>query len=80
MVIKTGRRQTMTLRQLWIHSVREEQSLRENAAAWRLALEQAEGEAERAAVRSLLRALEFAQDRAARTQRSLWLLSRREEV
>ena len=68
----------MTLRELWIHALREEGSLRANAAAWRLALDQ--GEAERTAIRSLLRALEYALDASGRTQRSLYQLCRREEV
>lgn len=70
----------MTLRELWIHALREEGSLRANAAAWRLALDQAQGEAERTAIRSLLRALEYALDASGRTQRSLYQLCRREEV
>lgn len=70
----------MTRRELWIHALREENCLRANAAAWRLALEQAPGDAERSAVRSLLRALEYAGETAGRAQRALCQLYRREEM
>ena len=70
----------MTRKELWIHALREENSLRANAAAWRLALEQAPGEAERSSLRSLLRALEYAVETAGRKQRALCQLYRREEV
>lgn len=76
----TGEKDAMTCRELWIHALREENCLRANAAAWRLTLEQVPGDAERSAVRSLLRALEYAAETAGRTQRALCQLYRREEV
>ena len=70
----------MNRKQLWVYAIREENSLRANAAAWRMALDEAPDEDARRAIRSLLRALEYARDISAHTQRALGALYRREEV
>ena len=69
----------MNTRQLWLHAVREEQTLRYNASAWRMALRQLTDPSQREAVEPLVRALEQAQECAERTQKLLGQLVQREE-
>ena len=61
----------MNTRQLWLHAVREAQTLRYNASAWRMALRQLNETSQREAVEPLVRALEQAQECAERTQKLL---------
>lgn len=70
----------MTCTQLYLYVLHEEQSLRGNAAAWRLTLEQLPEGAARRAVRPMLRALEATCEEAARGRSQLMRLARQEEA
>ena len=69
----------MNIHQLWLHAVRETQTLRYNASAWRMALNQLTDTTAHEAVKPLVRALEQAQECAERTQKLLSRLQDREE-